>query len=87
MGVDIDSGSPPLTAGGNSHEESIAAAEPRDHVDGEQTFVDDKTELESDLGRLAVGDGRSRYIVSSFWASLNEEVPCYTLRILNWLDL
>ncbi|KAL7933083.1 hypothetical protein V8C35DRAFT_327862 [Trichoderma chlorosporum] len=31
-------------------------------------------ELGTELGRLAVGDGRSRYISSSFWASLDEEV-------------
>lgn len=37
---------------------------------------DDVAELGTELGRLAVGEGRSRYISSSFWASLDEEVRC-----------
>lgn len=38
------------------------------------TQNDAVTELGTELGRLATGDGRSRYISSSFWASLDEEV-------------
>ncbi|KAL7949267.1 hypothetical protein V8C42DRAFT_310423 [Trichoderma barbatum] len=38
------------------------------------TQSDAVADLGTELGRLAVGDGRSRYISSSFWASLDEEV-------------
>ncbi|KAM6483680.1 hypothetical protein HDV62DRAFT_359091 [Trichoderma sp. SZMC 28011] len=41
---------------------------------GTQNQNDAVTELGTELGRLAIGDGRSRYISSSFWASLDEEV-------------
>ena len=51
------------------------------HVSGEtertddvQSCTADTTELESEFGRLAIGDGRSRYVVGSFWANLYEEV-------------
>jgi hypothetical protein len=43
-----------------------------------RSCMDEVTGLETEFGRLAVGDGRSRYIVGSFWASLNEEVCHYT---------
>jgi hypothetical protein len=42
---------------------------------------DDIAGLEVDLGRLAIGAGQTRYVLSSFWASLNDEVsrePEYT---------
>ncbi|KID83504.1 fungal specific transcription factor domain-containing protein [Metarhizium guizhouense ARSEF 977] len=32
------------------------------------------TQLQTEFGQLAVGDGRSRYIVSNFWANLTEKV-------------
>lgn len=41
---------------------------------GRRTQNDAVAELGTELGRLAVGDGHSRYISSSFWASLDEEV-------------
>ncbi|KAK1238852.1 hypothetical protein MKX08_005913 [Trichoderma sp. CBMAI-0020] len=45
-----------------------------DSTRGRTTQDDAVAELGTELGRLAVGDGRSRYISSSFWASLDEEV-------------
>jgi hypothetical protein len=30
--------------------------------------------LETEFGRLAIGNGKTRYVLSSFWASLDEEV-------------
>ncbi|CAH0046607.1 unnamed protein product [Clonostachys solani] len=36
--------------------------------------VDDVAGLGTDLGRLALEDGRSRYIIGSSWASLDDEV-------------
>ncbi|MCJ1403938.1 hypothetical protein MMC11_007161 [Xylographa trunciseda] len=35
---------------------------------------DGSTELDKDLGRLFVGDGKSRYVSNSFWANLTNEV-------------
>ncbi|KAF4984935.1 hypothetical protein FDECE_16964 [Fusarium decemcellulare] len=34
----------------------------------------DVDELGTDFGRLAMGDGRSRYVIGSCWASLSDEV-------------
>ncbi|UKZ74868.1 hypothetical protein TrVFT333_002538 [Trichoderma virens FT-333] len=45
-----------------------------DSTDSRRTQPNAVAELGTELGRLAVGDGRSRYISSSFWASLDEEV-------------
>lgn len=50
------------------------AANPSDSTSGRRAQDDAVAELGTELGRLAVGDGRSRYISSSFWASLDEEV-------------
>jgi hypothetical protein len=47
----------------------------------DQSCMGGATELETELGRLAIEDGRSRYVVSSFWASLDEEV-CDQLDIM-----
>ncbi|KAM0517104.1 hypothetical protein ACHAPE_005216 [Trichoderma viride] len=47
---------------------------PSDSTSDRRTQDDAVAELGTELGRLAVGDGRSRYISSSFWASLDEEV-------------
>jgi hypothetical protein len=50
----------------------------------EENGLEGVTKLETELGRLAIRDGRSRYVVSSFWASLDEEVcivPCQVLHI------
>ncbi|EHK47823.1 hypothetical protein TRIATDRAFT_172547, partial [Trichoderma atroviride IMI 206040] len=56
-----------ITAGGETFH-------PSDPTRGRTTQDDAVAELGTELGRLAVGDGRSRYISSSFWASLDEEV-------------
>jgi hypothetical protein len=52
---------------------------PSDSTSDRRTQDDAVAELGTELGRLAVGDGRSRYISSSFWASLDEEV-CIVLQ-------
>jgi len=44
--------------------------------------VDDESELEVELGRLAIGDGRSRYVASGFWTTLSEEVCQVYARVL-----
>jgi hypothetical protein len=36
-------------------------------------------ELQNEFGRLAVGNGKSRYITSNFWASIHEEVRRYIM--------
>jgi hypothetical protein len=36
--------------------------------------VEEVSHLQTELGRLAIGEGRSRYVVGSFWASLDEQV-------------
>jgi hypothetical protein len=38
----------------------------------------DGTGLEKEMGRLFVGDGRSRYVSNNFWASLTSQVRCLT---------
>ncbi|KAL6851827.1 hypothetical protein J3F83DRAFT_765038 [Trichoderma novae-zelandiae] len=43
-------------------------------------------ELGAEFGRLAVGDGRSRYISSSFWASLDEEVDDLKSLLMDFPD-
>lgn len=44
--------------------------------------ADEMSHLETEVGRLAVGEGRSRYVVSSYWASLDEEVSnCISIRL------
>lgn len=53
-----------------------------DSISSRRIQNDRVAELGADLGRLAVGDGRSRYISSSFWASLDEEVCCMLQHIL-----
>jgi hypothetical protein len=35
------------------------------------------SDLEAEFGRLAIADGRSRYVVGSFWASLADEVRAW----------
>jgi len=40
----------------------------------EQKAPTDTAGLEKEMGRLVVGDGRSRYVSNSFWASLTSEV-------------
>ena len=35
---------------------------------------DNSTGLEKEMGRLFVGDGKSRYVSNSFWANLTTEV-------------
>ncbi|KAH0591667.1 hypothetical protein MHUMG1_10598 [Metarhizium humberi] len=42
--------------------------------EGEPGLDKKVTQLRTEFGQLAVGDGRSRYIVSNFWADLTEKV-------------
>ncbi|KAF5124130.1 Bikaverin cluster transcription factor bik5 [Metarhizium anisopliae] len=44
------------------------------HEEDEDEDEDEVTQLQTEFGQLAVGDGRSRYIVSNFWANLTEKV-------------
>lgn len=39
--------------------------------------VDEIDDLDTEFGRLAMGNGRSRYMNSTYWASLDEEVCHY----------
>ncbi len=45
------------------------APSPRCPIMGNQAF-----NLEKDIGRLVIEEGRSRYVSNSFWASLSDEV-------------
>lgn len=58
----------------NAVTEESEAIHPSDSTSRRRTQDNAVAELGTELGRLAVGDGRSRYISSSFWASLDEEV-------------
>lgn len=40
----------------------------------EQTHDPEAAELGTEFGRLAVGEGRSRYVAGNFWAVVSEEV-------------
>ncbi|KID70594.1 fungal specific transcription factor domain-containing protein, partial [Metarhizium hybridum] len=44
------------------------------HEEDEAEDEEEMTQLQTEFGQLAVGDGRSRYIVSNFWANLTEKV-------------
>ena len=58
---------------GNSNECSFQAS--LSHLDPEARFKKfSAMNLEKEMGRLVVGEGRSRYVSSSFWAGLTEEV-------------
>ncbi len=43
--------------------------------------------LGNDFGRLVIADGRSRYVNSTFWANLSNEVPPGFLLCLNHSDV
>lgn len=58
----------------NAVTEESEVIHPSDSTSRRRTQDNAVAELGTELGRLAVGDGRSRYISSSFWASLDEEV-------------
>lgn len=50
---------------------------PSSHAHPEDNGLGDKNEiadLQAEFGQLAIGEGRSRYIVSNFWANLTEQV-------------
>lgn len=66
----------PVTTGVciNANTEEGETSHLSDSTSCQRAQDDAVAELGTELGRLAVGDGRSRYISSSFWASLDEEV-------------
>lgn len=41
--------------------------------------TDEVADLGADFGKLAMEDGRSRYITSNAWASLDDEVNTYSM--------
>ena len=45
----------------------------------------DPNELQGELGRLVIEEGRSRYVSSRLWASLGDEVGAPLLRIIAWV--
>jgi hypothetical protein len=69
----------------NTITEQNDTANPCDLIGGGGAQDDAVAELGTELGRLAVGDGRSRYISSSFWASLEEEVCIVRVISINGL--
>jgi len=84
-GVDGEDLSPAHTEGGegkeneggdstNSHESSGRPSGAASGCTRGQKASTDTTGLEKEMGRLVVGDGRSRYVSNSFWASLTSEV-------------
>lgn len=62
-----------MVSGQSTQEMTNDSTEP-DPTSDRQNSVDKVVELDAEFGKLAIGDGRSRYITSNFWASLNEEV-------------
>lgn len=69
----------------NTNIEEADTAPRSDSTNSKIAKHDAVAELGTELGRLAVGDGRSRYINSSFWASLDEEIcanECYWSLVL-----
>lgn len=84
-GVDGEDLSPTHTEGGegkeNEGEDSTNTHEPSGRPPGAapectrgQKASTGTTGLEKEMGRLVVGDGRSRYVSNNFWASLTSEV-------------
>ncbi|KAH8811142.1 fungal-specific transcription factor domain-containing protein [Xylogone sp. PMI_703] len=75
--LDVKS-SQPLTKGDKAVEgltaEYTKDATPPGQTSHDWSHQDEETELGIEFGRLAVGDGRSRYITSTFWANIREEV-------------
>ncbi|TFB06975.1 Bikaverin cluster transcription factor bik5 [Trichoderma ghanense] len=57
-----------------------------DSANGGGSQNDALGELGTELGRLAIGDGQSRYISSSFWASLDEEVDDLKSLLMDFPD-
>lgn len=79
MRNELESKSPP-----NLAKEAKATEQPAKEADNDPVQPIPKTYqhtggsveggLETEFGRLAIGEGRSRYVTSNFWASLNDEV-------------
>lgn len=77
MRKDLEGKSPqPLVEMGKAAEQSTNEIKniPTDPSSHGQNSMGRADGLETEFGRLAIGEGRSRYITSNFWASLNEEV-------------
>ncbi|KAJ5981081.1 C6 transcription protein [Penicillium waksmanii] len=80
---------PPLTAHGSSTrtptKDKIESVSNSDSIES----ADEMPNLETEFGRLAMGNGRSRYMIGNYWASLDEEVSHLTLlvtRSFNFVD-
>ncbi len=76
-----DDGRPPLDAVNRAERKSSEQSVPSTGSEkGRESIVERAADhihasLGNDFGRLVIADGRSRYVNSTFWANLSNEVP------------